>query len=110
MAIGLVPIIVDFGNNCPLVQHRRNGFRISSLGADCFSKMRKYFFILPSYLRSFVLSQAIAVDIEELAHYVELLLTNDKLRRQMATQAQNDARKYHVGGELFESMRMSGKN
>lgn len=91
MSSGLAIVASDWNGYRDILHHGEVGFKISTFCAECYSNIKRYFPILPNYLKQMYIAQSVAVDVEEMVHYLLLLLENDALRNKMGNLARRHA-------------------
>ena len=93
MASGLPAVISDWDGYKEAVDHGRNGFKVPTYWADC-NQDQEAFGPLRSSLESLLFSsQSVAIDVNEYANYLALLLDDAPRREQMGRAARADVLK-----------------
>lgn len=87
MARGIPVIATDDGEPY-FIHHGRTGFRLNRECLPyCYRALSAYFPIIPNYIRSLIVSQGIAVDVQQMVEYLTLLVEDVSLRKTLGKAA-----------------------
>jgi D-inositol-3-phosphate glycosyltransferase len=87
MASGLPVIASDWDGHRDTVKHGTTGFLVPTFWADCLDHLRRTPFLWKPGGLFTQLSQATSVDMHVLSHYMEQLIRNSSLRKEMGENA-----------------------
>jgi len=89
MSSGLPIIASDWSGYKELVEHGKNGFKVSTYWQEMDNNFLNVTAEIYDPLTQFYLGQSTAINTEELFYYLDLLLTDEKLREEFSQNSRN---------------------
>jgi glycosyltransferase involved in cell wall biosynthesis len=102
MAAGLPQVVPDWDGYRDTVHHGETGFLIETRWMNCCDDMQYTGTLHGLGFDQFALGQSVAIDMQQMEYFIQLLLSNESLRRQMAERSRN------IATEKFSFKTVSG--
>jgi glycosyltransferase involved in cell wall biosynthesis len=89
MSSGLPAVVSDWSGYHETVIHEKTGFHLPTYWGDCNTDIDKMSPIVPWFEHHVVVHQSVAVDLDALVSYMDLLVSNRELRYKMGDSARS---------------------
>lgn len=106
MARGIPVIATD--DECDYIHHGKNGFRLKR---ECipmsYNALSPYFPFIPHHIQSLIVSQGIAIDVQQIVEYLALLIEDPSLRKtfgKAAVQYVSEHRLFETSVAKYETL------